>query len=281
MRFPDKKQGETNSYDEKIKEKGAAIIVEEAAKNIHGVGNVVSSGLTDVKCATERTNKYVAKVDKQFKAGIAALPQLTDLDDEEKNILITALYVLGKDIGTLTTQQNEYIAELCGCLEIRNITREGFSYKAIDSVTDLRAQKLMYQMVQEFIAIGGKEVSPQENQLLDMFQLNEATKNGIQKQVQDSLYMLGVSGLISRLQYSQENKVEMQGNVDATLHTESDDVDTASDDSTADLKVLVLAACSHIANENNKKYTCTREMDEMAGSIAGVAPECMDVQQRQ
>ncbi|NBK99747.1 MAG: hypothetical protein EOM50_17400 [Erysipelotrichia bacterium] len=131
------------------------------------------------------------------------------LDRDDKEFALSILYSIADLIEETSDLQKQYIIRLQRYFEITE-PNLNVGLSKIENLDDLATQKVLYQLVNEFVFLYNGEFYENEldEDLYDYFSLNKKTKNAIREGIERLVKIMGYYGLIEKYGYEVVEEIQ-------------------------------------------------------------------------
>lgn len=183
-------------------------------QKVDDLGNIVEVVVDDLN-AQEKERLYRLK--SEFK--------IKDLDENEKDVLVSALYTLLSKHEQNSTQQQEYFSAVRKYLKIENPNPD-FDLEKVENIDSVAQTKAIYSVVCEFLFLKHCDHSYQEqfSDFLECFNIRQKAVAEIVDTVDFMYETLGLQGIVGHYDLSFDAKV------DSLLNSGNDDLSSSEVD---------------------------------------------------
>ena len=144
---------------------------------------------------------------------------IQSLDYEDKEFALGILYTVAQMIEDISENQKEYLLRLQHYFDIKE-PNTSISVEKVENVEDLKIQKALYQLVNEFIFLYDGEFYDTELKevIYDHFSINNRTRKEIRGDIINTVRLMGMNSLCDKYGFiieeticeSQNEKCEME-----------------------------------------------------------------------
>lgn len=152
--------------------------------------------------------------------GLSDDGDISRLEENERQFLISALYQLAETDSKTHDLQQSYLAAIAGLLGVWDT--QPVVLENVEKITDLGTQKCLLTIVLEYIYLknNGWALTEEERNFIDHFQVNAKTRKSIEAKVERTAGAIGLIGLSKK--YDRPNNIGSSASNDVQPDTEGE-----------------------------------------------------------
>lgn len=201
---------------------------------IREVGNRIDKGLNDIGENIDALYDHLTSKEKAELYNLNTPLKIEDLDEEEAQFLVAALFELSSEIEKPSEYQQKYLRAVLKTLGITQ-PQVSINLEAIDAISDINAQKAILQTVLEYLHLGDGSwnLTKTQEEFIESFNLSSKNLRDTVNRIEAICSAVGHQGLAEKYGYvavdtedmpeesqdeiSEESLVELLSNIEASI----------------------------------------------------------------